>query len=418
MSKGIPEGWVKVRLGEICSPKQWPTIPQSKFINDGYPVFGANGQIGYYHTYNHEDETIAITCRGATCGNVCLTPPKVYITGNAMSLDNIDGENVNVRFLYYQLNHDGLRKIISGSAQPQIIQSDLINTLITLASLPEQRKIAAILSSVDDAIEKTKAVIEQTKVVKKGLMQKLLTRGIPGRHKKFKKTPIGEIPEEWEVVKLREVSKVGNGSTPSKKRADYWENGTIPWLSTGKVNDRIIKVADTFITKKALAECSVSLLPKGTILVAMIGQGKTRGMVAYLDIRACVNQNFAYIKPTDRLDSWFLFHLLDFQYKILRNSGRGSNQDALNGAIIKLYKVPLPPLTEQMEIATIFKQIEKRLFIEESIMNSFEFIKTALMQVLLTGELMVKTLGRGDPAPTNRCTPVAVGGVSPPSFAH
>ena len=92
----------KVKLTDICNPKQWKTIPTGELLSDGYPVYGANGLIGYYNEYNHEDSVVTITCRGATCGSINITVPKAYITGNAMCLDNLSDE-INRDYLYYNL---------------------------------------------------------------------------------------------------------------------------------------------------------------------------------------------------------------------------------------------------------------------------------------------------------------------------
>ena len=90
----------KVKLSDICTPKQWKTIPTNELLEDGYPVYGANGIIGYYNEYNHEKSVVTITCRGATCGSVNITVPKSYVTGNAMCLDNVR-HDVNLEYLYY-----------------------------------------------------------------------------------------------------------------------------------------------------------------------------------------------------------------------------------------------------------------------------------------------------------------------------
>ena len=264
----------------------------------------------------------------------------------------------------------------------------LSRLLLQLPPRPQQRKIAAILSSVDDAIDKTQAIIDQVQVVKRGLMQELLTRGLPGRHTRFKQTQIGEMPDEWTVTALRDCASLGNGTTPSKKRNEYWEQGTISWLPTGKVNDRIIDSANVYVTDRAVRETSLRVLPIGTLLVAMIGQGKTRGKVARLAIEACINQNFAYVIPRD-VSSWFLFYVLEHQYDALRNSGRGSNQDALNCKIIKEFKVPLPSPDEQKKIAETLRALDRRLNFERHNVKSLGHVKSALMSVLLTGELCV-----------------------------
>lgn len=101
----IPSNWSWRNLVELCNPKQWKTISNSDLTETGYRVFGANGFIGYYHEFNHEDETISVTCRGATCGSVNLVPPRTYITGNSMCLDNLSRE-VSKFYLFYA-THSG-----------------------------------------------------------------------------------------------------------------------------------------------------------------------------------------------------------------------------------------------------------------------------------------------------------------------
>jgi type I restriction enzyme S subunit len=141
--------WSFTTLKEICSPKQHKTISTSELLDSGYPIFGANGQIGYYSQYTHERETIAITCRGATCGTINIAPEKCYINGNAMALDDLREDKVNLRFLAYFFSYRGLNDVISGSAQPQITRAPLLDLQIPLPPLEEQKRIAAILDQAD-----------------------------------------------------------------------------------------------------------------------------------------------------------------------------------------------------------------------------------------------------------------------------
>lgn len=206
----------------------------------------------------------------------------------------------------------------------------------------------------------------------------------------FKKTKVGRIPIDWEVKKVGKIAQVGNGATPRRDRNDYWLGGKHPWLPTGKVNERVITFAEEFITEVALKESSVKLLPRGTILLAMIGQGKTRGKVAYLDIESCINQNFAYIKPFECVNSWFLFYYLEYQYLKIRGEGRGGNQDAINCQIVKEYTVSLPPLSEQRAIATVLSTWDKGIDKLQQLMTAKQKRNKALMQQLLTGKKRFK----------------------------
>ena len=141
----------KMKLTNICTPKQWKTIPTSQLLSNGYPVYGANGIIGYYKTYNHEQSVIAITCRGASCGTINITRPQSYITGNAMCLDNVR-EDINLKYLYYNLLSFDFNKVISGSAQPQITRQGLEKVEISICPPTEQISIVSILTSIESLI--------------------------------------------------------------------------------------------------------------------------------------------------------------------------------------------------------------------------------------------------------------------------
>ena len=113
---------MRCKIKDICKPKQWKTISAEMLQEEGYPVYGANGVIGYYSEYNHENPTLLVTCRGATCGSLNICQPYSYVNGNAMALDELRSD-VNIKYLYYYLKARGFNDVISGSAQPQITRS-------------------------------------------------------------------------------------------------------------------------------------------------------------------------------------------------------------------------------------------------------------------------------------------------------
>lgn len=165
--------WQEMRLGDICEIYQPQTIPQSDFTKEGYNVYGANGIIGKYHSYNHEKEQIAIACRGNSCGAVNFTNPKSWITGNAMVINLDNSKNADKIFVYYVLLNSNLNYLVTGSGQPQIT-SNIKNHSIKLPTLAEQKKIAQVLSACDKEIELLKSKFQCLKTQKKGLMQRLL----------------------------------------------------------------------------------------------------------------------------------------------------------------------------------------------------------------------------------------------------
>ena len=171
---GFSDEWEEVRLGEIAEIYQPQTISQTELTDEGFDVYGANGIIGKYYQYNHELEQIAVTCRGNTCGTVNFTKPKSWITGNAMVI-NLDNSTKAIKtFIYYLFLNTNFTYLISGSGQPQIT-GNIKNHKLKLPSLSEQQKIAEVLSLADDEINLLKNELDELKLQKKALMQKLLT---------------------------------------------------------------------------------------------------------------------------------------------------------------------------------------------------------------------------------------------------
>ena len=335
---------MKVKLTEICTPKQWKTIPTNALLEEGYPVYGANGIIGYYDEYNHEEPVIAITCRGATCGTINLTVPKAYITGNAMCLDNVCAD-VLPDYLYYCLLHYNFNNIISGSAQPQITRQGLAKVEIELHPIIEQGKII-------NSLRKSKAIIN----ARQSQLQKL-DELIKARFVEM----FGGIHDSslYPYVPVKELTHVISGGTPSRDVLEYWRDGTIPWVKTTELQNKIITEVDEHITSKGLAASSAKIVPPNTTLIAMYGQGKTRGMTGYLGISASTNQACACILPSPEINSVYIWKYFELSYDKLRNMAKGGNQPNLNGNMIKNFPVLVPPIKRQEEYVQFVNQTDK-----------------------------------------------------------
>lgn len=150
----------KMKLTDICRPKQWKTISTAQLKESGYPVYGANGKIGFYNEYTHEFPTLLITCRGATCGTVNISEPKSYVNGNAMALDNLS-KDYDLKFLYHYFGQRGFNDVISGSAQPQITRENLSKVDVPKIDLATQQKIATILDQADAIIQNNRAIVQK-----------------------------------------------------------------------------------------------------------------------------------------------------------------------------------------------------------------------------------------------------------------
>jgi type I restriction enzyme S subunit len=193
-----------------------------------------------------------------------------------------------------------------------------------------------------------------------------------------------KLPVNWKWVKLGNIFQVFVGSTPTRSKNEYWENGNINWISSGEVAFNTIFTSKEKITQKGLDNASTTLHPKGTVMLAMIGEGKTRGQAAILETVACHNQNTAAIRVSEMgLEPKFLFHYLFLKYERNRRVGSGNNQKALNQRRILEFDYPLCSMEEQHQIV---REIETRLSVcdkvEQSITESLETSK-ALRQSIL-----------------------------------
>lgn len=156
--------WEIEKLVNVCNPKQWRTISTSELLPSGYTVYGANGIIGYFNEYTHQNPTLMITCRGATCGNVHISKPFSYINGNAMALDDLNNSKINILFLFYLLKIRNFYDVISGSAQPQITKQGLDVVLIPLPPLDLQTLFAEKVCKIQaekDRLQRSLVEMEQ-----------------------------------------------------------------------------------------------------------------------------------------------------------------------------------------------------------------------------------------------------------------
>ena len=275
----------------------------------------------------------------------------------------------------------------SGTKMPRTSWAQLGEFRFSLPPLPEQRKIAAILSSVDDAIEKTQAVIDQVQVVKRGLMQELLTRGLPGRHTRFKQTEIGEIAEEWEVVELASVATVERGKFAHRPRNHpRFYGGQHPFVQTGDVAacDGLITTYSQTLNEEGLAISK--LFRTGTIIVTIAANIGATGIAAF-DV--AFPDSLVGIQAGPRIDTRFLELVLRTRKHDLDRAAPESAQKNINLNTLKPLRVPLPSMTEQTQIAECVWSIIMRQKHARFYRDSLTQLKSALMSVLLTGELRV-----------------------------
>jgi type I restriction enzyme S subunit len=275
-----------------------------------------------------------------------------------------------------------------------------------LPPVEEQRKIANILSSVDRVTDSCQSVIDQTRVVKKAMMAELLTKGLPGRHKRFKpidmaewrlgrvNQDIAQIPESWTRVRLVDVARLESGHTPSRRHPEYWE-GTVPWVSlhdTEGLDVPEIQSTAECIGELGLANSSARLLPAGTVVFSRTA---TIGKSTVLGREMATSQDFANYVCGPRIHNRYLMHLFRAMGAEWDRLKAGSTHKTIYMPIFEQLEVLLPSVDEQREVARIADWVDERLSTDVAHFQTLRPLKSAIMSVLLTGDLRV---GAGEEA--------------------
>ena len=417
----FPPEWEVKQLGENAYIKArigWRGLSADEYTKDG-PLLVAGKHIRGAHIdwrscdhiseFRYEEspeiqlrDGDVILSKDGTLGRIGIVerlPGKATINGTMM-LVRPNHCVITSKFLYYYLQGRNFRKFIkekvSGSSVPHIFQRDMVRLLVPAPPLPEQRKIAAILSSVDGAIEKTQAVIDQVQVVKRGLMQQLLTRGLPGRHTRFKQTEIGEIPLCWQLAVLDDVLEGIEAGWSPKCEGRPAELGEWGVLKVSSVSTGLFKQHENKALDKELEARPQVEVRRGDILLA-----RASGVLALVGRSAFVHRTRPKLMLSDKtlrlqakksaIRSMFLNLLLEdprvHQQVLMRTTG--SHMRNISQRALRRVPIPVPSLKEQEHIEMLNVYTSTRLEQETNFLRQLEVAKSALMSVLLTGELRV-----------------------------
>lgn len=198
-------------------------------------------------------------------------------------------------------------------------------------------------------------------------------------------TELGDIPSEWAISKIGELTEIKTGGTPSTKCEKYWKDGDIPWMASGDVNKKIINEVDGRITKSGMENSAAKLLPKDTVMIALNGQGKTKGTVAYLNIELTCNQSLAGFLPSYNVfNSKYLYYNLQSRYFEIRGLAGDGARNGLNLGLLREILIPIPSIKEQEKIASILSTVDEQIDNVDALIEKNKELKKGLMQTLLT----------------------------------
>lgn len=261
---------------------------------------------------------------------------------------------------------------------------------IPLPPLEEQKRIATILTTIDDLIEKTERVIQQTQRVKKGLMQDLLTKGLG--HTEFKEVQLGpktvQIPQEWELKRVKEITNyIKSGGTPKSTNEEYY-SGRIPFVKIEDMTEAgpYLETTKNHITEEAIVESSTWNVPEGKLLFSIYG---SYGKVTINKVPVCTNQAILALETDEETSQTYTKYALESMKWFFDSVTKATTQANLTKKIVSNTKLITPPLEEQKRIATILNTIDKKIQKEKEEKEKIQQLKKGLMQSLLTGKVRV-----------------------------
>nr|WP_075518701.1 restriction endonuclease subunit S [Moritella viscosa]SHN95954.1 Type II restriction-modification enzyme [Moritella viscosa] len=415
MSNLIPDGWSENKIGNIASVFAGGTPSRSNLnYYIGSIPWVKSGEVNarqIYSTNEHISElavkessakwapsgSILVAMYGATAGKVSKLMINATLNQAVSAINCHDGIANNDYLLQaIEFNTEELLNTVQGSGQPNLSGQLIKGLSLLFPPLPEQQKIAAILTSVDDVIEKTQAQIDKLKDLKTGMMQELLTRGVgvDGKpHTEFKDSPVGRIPKGWDVLQLSELASfVTSGS---RGWAQYYSESGAIFIRIGNLTREHInfRFKDTiYVTPPNSAEGKRTLVQTGDVLISITAD---LGVIAVVndDIgEAYVNQHVSLVRLNDLKISRWVGHFLSFeesQKQFTANNDSGAKA-GLNLTAIRNMQVALPPIQEMNQIVKALDSIDSSIAMKRTKLAKITDTKKALMQDLLTGKVRVK----------------------------
>jgi type I restriction enzyme S subunit len=413
-SLDLPERWEKSEFGAIFNHQRGVNYSSDKYVNEGEGMIfltlnaiAPGGGLKKDSLKFYED---SITDdRKVSSGDVLIANTDLSqdgeIIGYPVRVPTFDSdaskcfshhllkieqkeEVYKKYFLEYLLSskyvHDRMIAFSCGSTVLNL-NTDLLDSLeLPIPPLPEQRKIATVLHTVDRAIEKTKEIIERLNQLLVATRREIMDNGIGEHILVESNSRFGKIPDGWNISELNSVTDVVGGSTPSTEEPAYW-NGEIPWATpsdlTGLNEPEISKTEDQ-ITKEGLNSTSTHLLPANSILMT---SRATIGECAVNKVEMATNQGFQNLIPGESLNTWYLYHRMKEEAAYLESIGSGSTFSEVSNSVVKKVKIPIPPLEEQKQIAEKLQSIESLQLNEVSNLTQLKQVKRGLMQDLLSG---------------------------------
>lgn len=357
---------MKVKLGDLTKIRTGKLDANASSPNGKYPFFTCSKEPLRINSHSYDCECVLVAGNGDL--NVKYYNGKFDAYQRTYIIEDNGNNQLYMPYLYYFMEGyvEELRKLSIGGVIKYIKLGNLTEALIELPKIEDQRTIVDILN-------KSKRILSYHQQQLQKLDELVKARFVE---------MFGEIHDSslYPYVPVKELTHVISGGTPSRDVLEYWRDGTIPWVKTTELQNKIITEVDEHITSKGLAASSAKIVPPNTTLIAMYGQGKTRGMTGYLGISASTNQACACILPSPEINSVYIWKYFELSYDKLRNMAKGGNQPNLNGNMIKNFPVLVPPIKRQEEYVQFVNQVDKLKVAVQKSLDEAQLLFDSLMQ--------------------------------------
>lgn len=373
-----PEDWREVKLGEALVYTQPTNYIENNYVEHGVvPVLTAGKSfiLGYSDKTDSAYKNLPAILFDDFTTEVRYLDYPFMVKSSATKFLNLKSDYYDIKYLYYWL--DKLKFQIEAHERHWISRFSKFN--IVLPPLAEQQAIASALSDFDEHIDNLTELIEKKKAIRDGALEDLVS----GR------TRLDGFNGEWIESTIEDSTKeIITGGTPSTTVDKYW-GGSIPWLASTEIHQKIITRATKNITNIGLNNSSAKMAPKDSVLIALAGQGKTRGTAAFLAYPMALNQSLAALVAADETDSKFLYYLIENMYLELRELSSGDGgRGGLNKTLIKNINIRLPrEIKEQHAIAEVLTAMDEEIESLEVEKEKMLQIKEGAMDDLLTGRV-------------------------------
>ncbi|MGT2469299.1 restriction endonuclease subunit S [Paraburkholderia terrae] len=395
-----PTGWQCGELLKFLELQRGVDLPVQDRVLGEIPIFGSNGLLGFHNTCVADGPGV-ITGRSGTIGRLFYTESKYWPLNTSLYVKNFKGNLP--KFVYYKLDEVGLAKFSTGTGVPTLNRNVAHKEVVVFPPLPEQRKIASILTAVDDKLDVITRQIDATETLKRGLMQALFSLGVgtqdsDGRwvpHTEFKESELGKIPAGWAVRTLESISAfITKGGTPTTYGFDWdtSESG-IPFFRSECVTDKgFNQKGMNFIQAEAHQQMIRSQVEPGDVLMTITGNiGRVARAPADYQV-ANINQHIARVRIVGNCDPEYVFQCLrqGFYAKHYGAILTGQAYPQISLKQVRETLIPCPSINEQRYIATALADCDLKITNLSQKHSGYQNIKRGLIQKLLSGEWRVK----------------------------